>query len=185
VARDGVRATPIPQKIAIERSPGLASCSHPTVFVKTTHPAKKAPLLHFPFRRLAICLDCDSCFELGPGSCPACGSGTIAPLARFFNQNAGSGTAKVRRHLLVVARDHPHIYEYLKRMFAGNDTLEVILDRRNGDRRRPATNHHPDRRRASDRRRQEIDSQLRALGWAVVMLDVARDHDRHRPRTSR
>jgi len=154
--------------------------------VKTVRPARKAPLLHFPFRRLAICLDCDSCFELGPGSCPACGSGTLAPLARFFQPNGSSpGTGKVRRQLLVVARDHPHIYEYLKRMFAGNETLEVVLDRRNGDRRRPGAAHQPDRRRASDRRRQEIDSQLRALGWAIVMLDVARDHERARPRSPR
>jgi len=154
--------------------------------VKTVRPARKAPLLHFPFRRLAICLDCDSCFELGPGSCPACGSGTLAPLARFFQPNGSSpGTGKVRRQLLVVARDHPHIYEYLKRMFAGNETLEVVLDRRNGDRRRPGAAHQPDRRRASDRRRQEIDSQLRALGWAIVMLDVARDPERARPRSPR
>jgi len=163
----------------------LASCSHSTRIVKTSRPARKAPLLHFPFRRLAICLDCDACFELGPGSCPACGSGTLAPLARFF-QNGNSGSpAKVRRQMLVVAQDHPHVYEYLKRMFAGNDTVEVILDRRNGDRRRPGATHHPDRRRMSDRRRQEIDSQLRALGWAIVLLDTGRDHERVRPRSPR
>ncbi len=87
--------------------------------------------------------------------------------------------------MLVVAQDHPHVYEYLKRMFAGNDTVEVILDRRNGDRRRPGATHHPDRRRMSDRRRQEIDSQLRALGWAIVLLDTGRDHERVRPRSPR
>src|SRR6266705_5125976 len=60
VALDGTRPTPISRKIASERSSGLASCSHSTRIVKTAHPARKAPLLHFPFRRLAICLDCDA-----------------------------------------------------------------------------------------------------------------------------
>jgi hypothetical protein len=87
----------------------------------------------------------------------------------------------------VVARENPHIYEYLKRMFAGNETLEVVMDRRKGDRRAQGTAQSPERRRSnsSDQRRQEIDHQLRALGWAIVLLDVARDQERPRPRSLR
>jgi hypothetical protein len=149
--------------------------------VRSIQPARKAPVLHFPLLRLALCLDCDSCFELGPGTCPACGSETLAPLARFFQPNGNSGgNGKLRKQLLVVARENPHIYEYLKRMFAGNETLEVVLDRRGGDRRGQGMAKLPDRRRSNDRRHQEIDSQLRALGWAIVLLDVAREQDRER-----
>lgn len=154
--------------------------------MRTIHTARKAPVLHFPLRRLALCLDCDSCFELGPGTCPACGSETLAPLARFFQSNGhGGANGKLRKQLLVVAQENPHIYEYLKRMFAGNETLEVVMDRRKGDRRGQGMSQLPERRRSSDRRRQEIDHQLRALGWAIVLLDVARDQERTRPRSLR
>ncbi len=102
-------------------------------------------------------------------------------LGRFFQPNGNSGgNGKLRKQLLVVARENPHIYEYLKRMFAGNETLEVVLDRRAGDRRGQGMAKLPDRRRSNDRRHQEIDSQLRALGWAIVLLDVAREQDRER-----
>ena len=118
---------------------------------------------------------------VGHGRCPGCGGETVAPLARFFQPNGNLGKpGKLRRQLLVVARDRPHIYEYLKRMFAGNETLEVIMDRRTTDRRRHGMSNLPERRRSGDRRRQEIDSHLRALGWAIVLLDVAREQERER-----
>jgi hypothetical protein len=40
--------------------------------------------VHLPLRRVALCLDCDECFELGFGMCPACGSGTWTALGRFL-----------------------------------------------------------------------------------------------------
>jgi hypothetical protein len=40
--------------------------------------------VHLPLRRVALCLDCDECFELGFGRCPACGSGTWTALGRFL-----------------------------------------------------------------------------------------------------
>ncbi len=43
------------------------------------------PQLHLPFRRVALCLDCEECFELGSSVCPACGSETWTPLARFLD----------------------------------------------------------------------------------------------------
>lgn len=42
------------------------------------------PQLHLPLKRLALCLDCEKCFELGAAACPACGSGTWITLARFL-----------------------------------------------------------------------------------------------------
>jgi hypothetical protein len=43
------------------------------------------PHLHLPLRRLALCLDCEECFELGAEACPACGSGTSTTLALFLD----------------------------------------------------------------------------------------------------
>jgi hypothetical protein len=40
--------------------------------------------MHFLLRRAALCLDCESCFELGRDDCPACGGDTWVPLARFL-----------------------------------------------------------------------------------------------------
>ncbi len=39
---------------------------------------------HLPLSRLVLCLDCEQCFELGTSVCPACGSETWTPLARFL-----------------------------------------------------------------------------------------------------
>lgn len=43
------------------------------------------PHLHLPLRRLALCLDCEECFELGAEACPACGSRTSTTLALFLD----------------------------------------------------------------------------------------------------
>jgi hypothetical protein len=141
-----------------------------------------APPVHFPLRKLALCLDCDACFEFGPGTCPACGSETLAPLARFLQpvgrlsrvlrKNGGSDVPdNVRRQLFIVARDREKLYEYVKRAFAENPTVQVVLDRRVGERRRSGMSRIPNRRGA-DRRRADVAGQLRALGWAIVLLDV-------------
>jgi hypothetical protein len=45
---------------------------------------------HLPLQKVALCLDCDECFELGYATCPACGSRTWSPLARFFELPEGS-----------------------------------------------------------------------------------------------
>lgn len=143
------------------------------------------PLLHFPLRKLALCLDCDACFEFGSSTCPACGSETLSPLARFFQpvarlsralRSAGDARAvepSLRRQLFVVARDRAKLYEHVKRAFADNPTVQVVLDRRVGDRRRSGMARVPDRRRG-DRRQRDVSGQLRALGWAIVLLDLAR-----------
>ena len=40
--------------------------------------------VHFPLTRAALCLDCEACFELETGPCPACGGEIWVPLARFL-----------------------------------------------------------------------------------------------------
>ncbi len=147
-----------------------------------------APPFHFPLRKLALCLDCDACFEFGPRICPACGSETLASLARFLQpvgrhsraprRDAEHGAdlpQTVRRQLFIVARDREKLYDYVKRAFAENPNVQVIFDRRKGERRGEGLSRLariPNRRR-SDRRVSDIAGQLRALGWAIVVLDVA------------
>jgi len=43
--------------------------------------------LRLPLGRLALCLDCEMCFEVGPGACPACGSATWIPIASFLERS--------------------------------------------------------------------------------------------------
>jgi hypothetical protein len=68
------------------------------------HVEKLRSRVHFPLRRLALCLDCDECFEIGSPTCPACGSETAVSLARFLagpmeplqvilGSSAGAGSA--------------------------------------------------------------------------------------------
>src|SRR5882724_975614 len=128
--------------------------------------------IHLPLRKLALCLDCDECFELGYSTCPACGSSTWSPLGRFLETGPatrghranGSGPRRVAirrtaedvaiaKHLLVVARHRRELYEEIKRAFAGHETVQVILDRRVTDRRRRKEPTLPERRGADRRAR--------------------------------
>ncbi|HEY3066751.1 MAG TPA: hypothetical protein VGL09_13225 [Methylomirabilota bacterium] len=54
-----------------------------------------AATIHLPLRRVALCLDCDECFEIGADRCPACGSGTWTALARFLETGGRKGLARV------------------------------------------------------------------------------------------
>jgi hypothetical protein len=148
-----------------------------------------------PLRRLALCLDCEACFEIGTSSCPACGGDTWVLLAKFLDQGPlkvlpqfhpfpKSWTTQTKgrddaheqaaKQILVVARDRQKLFEYAKRAFSGNSSVEVVLDRRRSERRTAGGASSPDRRRGDRRLMNEIDNHLRALGWAVVRLDVFR-----------
>jgi hypothetical protein len=118
---------------------------------------------HFPFRRLALCLDCDACFEIGAGNCRACGSDTWCTIARFLELR---DEAVRPGQIIVVSRQRPRLYQRLRRAFAGNKSVQVVLDRREGERRRGgAAGQHADRRRLLDRR--AVD-EVRVIGWTVV-----------------
>lgn len=56
------------------------------------NPRMLLPQLHLPLRRVALCLDCEVCFELGPAFCPACGSQTWTAIARFLEHVAADQT---------------------------------------------------------------------------------------------
>ena len=78
------------------------------------------------------------------------------------------------KHLLVVARHRRQLYEDIKRAFAGHESVEVILDRRVGERRLGKEAPGLDRRRKSRRSRSGIDEQLRTIGWSLVLLDLTK-----------
>jgi hypothetical protein len=79
----------------------------------------------------------------------------------------------VSRHLFIVSRQQPDLYSYLACEFSAEPEVHVLLDRRQGERRR-----QPDRRRVArgDRRQRErrangvIGAQLSTLGYAFARI---------------
>lgn len=71
-------------------------------------------------------------------------------------------------HLFIVAWDRPDLWDYWRRWFAGVQDVQVILDRRRGERRRTIQPHDPDRRRIDRRQSAGIDDELRSMGFAIV-----------------
>lgn len=142
---------------------------------------------HLPLRKLALCLDCDECFEVGAGTCPVCGSRTWSPLARFIDllseprtyrhasdrkmRRSSADDKATSRYLLVVARHQRELYENIRRALAGPDKLQVILDRRVSQRRQSKASPVAERRSRDRRNSSAIDEQLKTLGWALVPLE--------------
>jgi hypothetical protein len=77
-------------------------------------------------------------------------------------------------HLFIVSRQEPDMYRYLSREFSTESDVDVILDRRYGERRargeRRAT-PRGDRRRTERRSKTDLRGQLSTLGYAFVRLD--------------
>lgn len=71
-------------------------------------------------------------------------------------------------HLFIVAWNRPDLWDYWKRWFSGVENVEVILDRRRGERRQAARAFEPERRRAERRSRPDIEDELRTGGFAIV-----------------
>jgi hypothetical protein len=151
-----------------------------------------APCTHLPLRQLALCLDCDECFGIGSETCPSCGSATWTSLSRFLTRASSArhpghrdavakrpdDSPEMVRQLIIVAGDRAHLYEHLRRGFAGNGTVRVLLNRRVGARRARPGPYEAERRRAERRLPSKVDALLRAIGWAIVPLDVPRNHHR-------
>lgn len=82
----------------------------------------------------------------------------------------------MRRYLLIVARNQPDLSDYLSRSFSADDKVQVILDRRVGQRRRQVQAHDPDRR-LGDRRRQPSDGErFLSLGVTLIRLEPEGPH---------
>jgi hypothetical protein len=72
------------------------------------------------------------------------------------------------QYLFVVAQDRPDLCDYLRGWFSGIPTVEVVMDRRQGERRQRAGMSEPGRRRGERRNRKEIAAEIRQTGFAIV-----------------
>ena len=73
--------------------------------------------------------------------------------------------------ILVVAKNQPGLFEYLRQDFSEDPDVQVVIDRRSGDRRQRAQAWTAERRRQSDRRRHPaLDEKLQSIGFAVVKV---------------
>jgi hypothetical protein len=73
------------------------------------------------------------------------------------------------RQLIVVAPEREHLYNFFKRSFEGNATVQIILDRR-VERSAPVAPAEGRRRPRNRRSLQRTDGLLRAIGWTIVRL---------------
>jgi hypothetical protein len=155
--------------------------------------ATTPPGTYLPLARVALCLDCETCFDIGAAGCPACGSETLAAIGRFLvgtspkeppaaaDRHDPQSDAHVgKRILFVVSRDERkrRLYEQLKRAFAGDGGVQVVLDRRVRERRVRERRAQSDRptveQRQSDRRlRRRVDDRVQTVGLALVWLGAA------------
>jgi hypothetical protein len=139
------------------------------------------PRLHIPLQRLALCVDCEVCFEIGPSQCPACGSETWSPLSRFIGNSSEKAIVRAvhalveeargistgqegPRHLLIVSRQQPKLFQMLQRELTDNPSVTVIQDRRG--------TAPPTVGRIPNQRWRNVDHQIRALGWAIVRAET-------------
>jgi hypothetical protein len=69
--------------------------------------------------------------------------------------------------LMIVARDRAELYDRLSQAFANDRAIAVLLDRWHGQRRSASMTVTAEQRRA-ERRRRDIEEDLRSLGWATT-----------------
>jgi hypothetical protein len=77
----------------------------------------------------------------------------------------------MRRELFIVAKERSDLYRYLSQTFSDADNVEVIFDRRAGERRGVVLPVRPERRRGERRNRLAVDEDLRSVGYAFLVLD--------------
>jgi hypothetical protein len=80
------------------------------------------------------------------------------------------------RHLFIVASDLGDLCAYLQREFSAEENVQVFLDRRLGERRsgrdrrlEPRSGEVKDRRASVRRVRAFVETQLRSVGYAMLM----------------
>ena len=76
--------------------------------------------------------------------------------------------ALLNRMLIIVSQAHQAQYTYLKHAFE-KEAMDVIFDRRAGERRQlVAMDRARSERRGRDRRQRDITMDLQRFGWAIV-----------------
>ena len=79
------------------------------------------------------------------------------------------------REIFIVARDRPDLYRYLSQTFSDAENVQVIWDRRDGDRRDIAAGRLLERRHSERRRRASVEHELRTVGYAFISITEPRD----------
>jgi len=122
-----------------------------------TGPSRPAGL---SLQQARLCLDCD-CLTVEQ-RCPWCDRSGTVPLAGWFRpmedrkadaaRHAGPDAVPARRWLLIVDHHQRDLYRVLRRALAGTG-VEVLYERRVGQRRRVAAGPAAEEQRRVDRRR--------------------------------
>jgi len=79
-------------------------------------------------------------------------------------------TSPPDRFLFIVSRGNAKLASYLQNHFSGDATVQVVVDRRYGERRQQSADVTTDRRRADRRSRPHVDKDLRLTSFAIVTL---------------
>jgi hypothetical protein len=114
----------------------------------------------FALQQARVCLDCD-CLTLEQ-CCPWCDRAGTVPLAGWFRpmeerkadapRQRGTDAPVPRRWILIVQHHQRELYRVLRQALAGTG-VEVLYERRVGQRRRVAAGRPAGERRGPDRRR--------------------------------
>ena len=116
---------------------------------------RSTALSHLPLRRLALCLDCEACFEIGASSCLACGGDTWVLLSKFLDQGPlkvlpqfhpfpKSWTAESKggrddshgqaaKQIFVVARDREKLFDDAVNTLEKDTPIDVVMLPMKGD----------------------------------------------------
>ena len=83
----------------------------------------------------------------------------------------------MKRVLFIVDRNARRLLAYVRDTFSGTEgEIEIIEDRRSGDRRAGNQPAHTERRQ-HDRRKDDVSTDLKRFGWALVRRRDEADRD--------
>ena len=100
---------------------------------------------------------------------PSTGSNTQPDPGRGARDGRVTGANGPRlRCLIIVARDAPDLWAYLTRTYGRIEGFQVLVDRRERDRRQQSVTRSPDRRQADRRRPPTIERTLRRQPFLFV-----------------
>jgi len=96
------------------------------------------------------------------------------PAGTLWTTTVSDEAAGGPRHVLIISRHHPGLFEYVRQRFAAEDRVQVILDRRRGRDRRTQRAEPGIERRSTDRRtRPDVDAALRMESMQFLTLTPA------------
>ena len=75
------------------------------------------------------------------------------------------------RSLFIVARQHPDLWAHLAREFSGEPGVEVVLDRRQRERRLSRLLWAEERRQSERRTRSSVEAELSSMNFVLVPSD--------------